>query len=545
MDKQSILDVFETLRDKREYTLPPVDNAREFWGDVAREFYYYYPVKNESGKVTWIKCNSDSFSQVLYRALDLGDMMGNFRDGESLDLVTRDGKILKRLNRYVKKISGYEIDSAMMGKVGDRMQSYVTKQASSVVFDMHDNIDWEDGMYGHSGSCWWDVYEESRPTFDNAGGWSMRFYRDMNDRQGIGRTWLLPWNDAIVGFNSYGVSRETVVKILTAQFKDAGIELKFADAKVKNENSKDIPYINGGTGFVLALDGHDLLEQAHNDDTIYLDIQVIRDMDGYESNRGYTCDDCGGRVHEDETYNDPHGNIICEDCYNRNYSYCEKCDNTCSNDDMVQIQDHDRYSYVCDDCARELDAVQCYDCEKYFTDDYTIMDDSGDAYCSDCMPGDAFHCDDCGNHYELNQGCESCQTGCFAQADPDESTNTNGESTDDSPLLSVQSETVTLHTRIDGIVKPREHTVKVTRIRNMPGLFIYNIHDIGTGEKGYCVIHESSGLATVGTIDRMSTAIDYMMRIYPIVPDWNSLDAQNIPSNVSDSIMAIRQAMSL
>ena len=122
-----------------------------------------------------------------------------------------------------------------------------------------------------------------------------------------------------------------------------------------------------------------------------------------------TCEDCGETMCEDETYciNDSY---LCRECVDENYTFCERCEEYCRNDDCTHIAD--KNIYVCDYCA-DHHYNRCEDCNDYYEsltsindekyvcesclDDYCLCegcdqwftsDDITNGHCEDCMPED-------------------------------------------------------------------------------------------------------------------------------------------------------------
>jgi hypothetical protein len=536
----AIRDILGEHREKMTVQLSKPDNAADFWNSLFSDFSYVI-YKDDSKK--WeqdvdehqrIYLNNDFPKDVIsierlayyFKAGGFPMLDGNESTADDLSLVNKSGRLLKRFNRFVKLSKGYDIDNATMGKLGDKLQYYVSRTESYTI-DFHDCIDWDDGMYGHSGSCWWGQHGESRETFDNAGGWSIRFYDGIDDKRGIGRTWLVPMDDALVCFNSYGVERPNVSKIIKQVFAEHGVELHYHKCEVYNGQDSTIPYINGGTGFVLAESGHSYL----SDDSIDVDMEVIKD------NR-YTCDCCGDRIDDGETYSGPDGDgTYCESCYNDRFSNCERCGETYDTDDVHEVTGHSRYSYLCDDCMEHVGAVKCESCDDY-TVDYVIMQDSGNAYCEHCAEWESEFTCQCGAMFEYamddGQTCESCDWVYCAKCaemvedkqdhdsdvhpgdDSDESNN-DGDSIPSDVLQAVEDTVNLCHAKNNHDLT--QYTLKVYRLSNVPGLFVYDSHALDKSyDHEYHVVHNASGLAA-GASDDLSKAIAYMQALGPL-HDW-------------------------
>jgi hypothetical protein len=533
-----IREILDSHREKMTVQLDPPDNASAFWGDLFADFIYVI-YKDDSKKwendyTTW----HDTYYNLPYpqdQTVGLSHLAIQFRkseltvngknwEGDDLALVNKSGRLLKRFNKFVKLATGHDIDSAMQGKLGDKLQ-YFVNAAKSFVIDFHDKIDWEDGMYGHSGSCWFPggQYEESSEVFDNNDGWSIRFYRDMDDTYGTGRTWIVPMDDSIVGFNSYGPSRAEVSKIIKQVFAGHDVELHYKSMSVHNSQHSDIPYINGGTGFVLAESGHDFL----TDSSVDLDWEV----DGYSR---YTCDACGDRVDEDYTFSGHNDDgTYCESCYNDRFSSCDKCNETYDRDDIHSVSGS-RYDYLCEHCLDRIGAVKCEDCGDYSVDDYHIMQDSENVYCESCADRNTEFTCQCGERFEyaMDDGdkCESCDyvycDKCNEMVDDKADHDSEIHPGDDSEIETSESvpsdvmqaieDTVTLHR--EG--KLSTYTLKVYRLANVPGLFVYDEHALDkSSDHAYHVMHRD-GLAAKSNVPQLEKAIAVMQALGELT-DWD------------------------
>src|SRR3990167_1194562 len=399
---ESILNLYS---DKTQIQLTPPESASEFWQVMVFESLLH-SIFNSNTK----KWEQDYAKYYNSDVKDLRAYALQFASCDGLAIVNKSGKLLRRFAKYVKKNSGHDVDSVTMGKLGDKLQYYLCKN-TDLIFDFVQGIDWDDGMYGHSGSCWWNEYRDSVPTFNAGGGWAIRFYNSMTDRKGCGRTWIVPKYNAIIGFNSYGVDRPQVIQVLTQIFQSHGITLTFRNQEIHNYQDSTIPYINSGTGFIL-------YENSTTIDESGVDIDMVVESDENSA----TCDSCGDRLSEDNSfYSEISGCDYCESCYCDRFSRCEKCGKEVCNDDMVTIQDSRQYTDVCESCASELGAVKC-DCDRWNVDNYRIAEDGDYAYCDHCFDSHIeFTCEECGCSYEYTDGCESCSTGSCAPVEESES----------------------------------------------------------------------------------------------------------------------------
>jgi hypothetical protein len=536
-----IREILNSHREKMTVQLDPPTDAKNFWDSLFSDFEHV--IYNDESKkwgndfdkwaeiyrINTYPADVCALNQFAYYFTRAGFPLQNGKnwEGDDLSLVNKSGRLLKRFNKFVKLATGHDLDNATQGKLGDKLQ-YFVNAAKTFVIDFHDSIDWQDGMYGHSGSCWFPggCYEESSEVFDNNGGWSIRFYRDMDDTYGTGRTWVVPMDNGIVAFNCYGPSRADVSKIIKKVFAGHDVELHYKSVSVYNSNDDDIPYINSGTGFVLAESGHDFLSE----DRIDLDWEV--------SGRGrYTCDNCGDRVDEDNYYSGPNGDgTYCESCYDDLFSTCDKCGETCDRDDVHRVSGS-RYDYLCEYCLERIGAVKCNDCGDYSVDDYTVMQDSENVYCKSCVGRNTEFTCQCGERFEytMDDGdtCESCDyvycDKCNEMVSDSDDHNTETHSgddteTDDNPLdfpaeLNSMEDTVTL-CRAETDNKPSTYTLIVYRLANVPGLFVYDEHTLDkSSDHAYHVMHRD-GLAAKSNVPQLEKAIAIMQGLGTLT-DWD------------------------
>ena len=120
-----------------------------------------------------------------------------------------------------------------------------------------------------------------------------------------------------------------------------------------------------------------------------------------------TCENCGCRCHIDNSYC-VSDYSYCESCYNEQFSFCECCQEDCSTDDMVSIDDLG--IYVCQYCANAC-YHQCKDCDHYFSRDGMHTVDDDEICCESCLDNYT-QCENCGGWFSTcdDDGyCEDCQ----------------------------------------------------------------------------------------------------------------------------------------
>lgn len=122
------------------------------------------------------------------------------------------------------------------------------------------------------------------------------------------------------------------------------------------------------------------------------------------------CHECGCEIEEGSEYQDSYGNLICGDCFDEGYMYCEYCDDVIPQDDAIRINNGD--FYVCESCA-DNHYYRCDSCDRYFSDRYIYIRDIN--ICDRCIE-DYYVCDDCGefvyryNVHFMDDGayCDAC-----------------------------------------------------------------------------------------------------------------------------------------
>lgn len=241
------------------------------------------------------------------------------------------------------------------------------------------------------------------------------------------------------------------------------------------------------------------------------------------------CEECGTGITQDDARFDKNDNCLCSNCYLERWFYCDKCDTEHEADNRITIEDHPKYSQVCEDCAKELGAVQCEDCENWHVDDYVIVDDSDSVYCNICAKDRGiFHCDDCGQNYEYAQVCEPCGTNLTP----------NGL-----PKLVQTEQTITV--KWNGLDQTFEN-IRVWKLECAKGLFIYHAKQIDTDQNYFHVVHEASGLSACNGLTNFNLAIQYASKIGSLI-DWTQDKETTIKAieRITPQIFKIRQELGI
>jgi hypothetical protein len=480
MTTNEIIQILKEHRTLSTVSLQRAKDCSEFWDDFCESVYRTLPI---------MKDGIEDYAML--------SMLKDFRNIDTLEVVNKKGRILKRFANWIKSEHGVKLSDSMLGIIGDVLQRHLSDAEHTYFYDFTDSIDWNDGQFGKDESCWWGGYKESKDVYTSNGGWGMRFYQDANqdDDNGIGRTWIYPHNGMLLGFNSYGVSRPQTSKVLKAIFAEHGIKLHYKQVSIENSQDSEIPYINGDSGFVLYPDTMD----GDNVPTSY-------DLDMETDHNKTRCEHCNCTL--DTEYGDytiVSDSYYCESCTNRLFSYCDGCEEYCDKDD-VHLTNDDRY--LCKYCLKREGYVECYECNTY-VEEY-ITDSDGDEFCESCADKHLTHCDECDVYvYGDAHECPSKQ--------------------DFSGLVeSVES----LHAQlsINGNVTENHDNVKVYRLQNVTGITLYNYRDV-TDElnSAWSISHDISGFAVKSDIDSFSKAKEIFLALAPLC-DWNQ-DAKMLSDN--------------
>lgn len=345
-----------------------------------------------------------------YDGLDSWDMRQYLSNDDYIGkkLVTRKGKLVKRLAKFVKENTGVELDNNFLGVLGSII-SRSNPTSVNYFVDVTHRYNWGDGMFGKSDSCYWGQFAASRDTLEaDPDTLCLRYYDDMYDTYGIGRCWIVrvPDNDnAVVLFNSYGIPIDTSALIVSTLL-GGGYQTK----KVELGNYETcIPYINGennetgtsGKGRVLWLDG-----TPEPDDYIYMRLEVVHGdyEDAHEHRR--RCNNCNSQVRENDAYVDDYGTWYCSDCHDELFSYCDACgDYWLNNDDMHQAHGG-RYDgeYICESCLESHSYHKCEHCSEWHSEG--VETDEEEFYCSDCADNNTFVCAECEHTHNNSDGTE-------------------------------------------------------------------------------------------------------------------------------------------
>ena len=103
------------------------------------------------------------------------------------------------------------------------------------------------------------------------------------------------------------------------------------------------------------------------------------------------CAYCGAIVNEESLVYVRGYGMVCEDCLNANFGWCEECEEPHHIDDLVRIDYYDRNRtyhrdvYLCTDCIDDLDLHRCNCCgEWYHRTWFNYVDGYEEGLCDDC-----------------------------------------------------------------------------------------------------------------------------------------------------------------
>lgn len=475
METQAIIEILKSHMDKSQVTLERAKDCKGIWTRIVIDVYGSIPTTIDGIEDTTVK-------SVMYE----------FENEDSLELVNKKGRILKRFSNYWKSKTGTKITDRLIGIIGDIMQRHLSASDAVYTYDFRDVIDWNDGMYGKDDSCWWGCFSSSKDVYIDNGGWGIRFYDGLDDRQGSGRTWILPRDGILIGFNSYGVSRAQTSKVIKAIFAQHGIVLHYRSVDVVNSPNSEIPYINGDTGFILYPEG---MEESE----LLGEYDLNMESDGQEDDDRATCEHCSRRINMDyDSYESIGGSIYCSNCASTNFSFCDKCQEWYDPSDVHSVENHSYYFCLCEHCAKMEDYTECYECNNWVNE--TVMDSDGDSFCEECAEKHLIPCDHCEEYFYGTHECPA--------------------SLDYSGLVE-SVETLHAQIRSKDYSGDSHENVTVYRLENCQGITLFNPHMIDKScSDEWNISHDVSGLAIKSNLS-FASAKTLLLRLSQLPVDWN------------------------
>jgi hypothetical protein len=304
------------------------------------------------------------------------------------------GTFPKRVAKYYKTSQQLKCPPEFLTELGNIARAH-TADNLSYQFEFVNEIDWEDGDYGDSGSCWWGQYADARETLTSNGGLAIRFYSDDDD--GIGRAWIVPHNGLFYLFNGYGFTGDSTLIIARVMATHLGLSYKKVYLS-NNDESYSTMYINSGAGY--AIGSPDAIEP------------IVRHDFGFTI-VGNHCESCGENI-DDYSYTGADDNEYCESCFDERFSTCENCSETHWRDNLTYVEDEGDY---CESCHSEL-FTSCDGCNRDYSDDDVTFVEGHGAYCESCRDKRFELCEECNEYKEtgtlidMNEGkriCNECR----------------------------------------------------------------------------------------------------------------------------------------
>lgn len=369
----------------------------------------------DSSAIEQAKIDRDMIEQVYYKVSEVN--REHFHDSIGGELVNKSGKFAKRFIKQFKSLTGENLPNEIVSQIGNLITESVNKEASTHYVDVTNNFSWDDGDFGHSGSCWFesDKYPTSLDSLLNVNGYCLRKF----DSQGYdtGRLWIIPsilnGQEVFITFNAYGYDGgiQEASKILASLLQEvSSVKYRSTMITFESDYSGSAMYINPGPMIVYP----DSMRVDRDSDFT----MRIRKIEGdhydriMETDDSYYCERCNERLSEDEVYSDDYG-FYCESCYDELYTQCRHCGDTLARDSSEVYTSESGYDF-CESCYTDKYS-HCESCECEIENDEAIEVD-GSYYCESCADDRTQKCDNCGDRIDPDEAkmfegynyCESC-----------------------------------------------------------------------------------------------------------------------------------------
>jgi hypothetical protein len=306
-------------------------------------------------------------------------------------LATPEGKLLKRLTKWVKEHYNYTLSTAESNKLGSAISWH---NPGEFTYDIVDYCDWNAGDFGDSDSCFWGGRSQAKDIIFENGGLAIRFYD--KEGEGCGRCWAMPTDEGWAVFNAYGSELEMVKTRLEILYPAARSRF------VRLSNMGDtggLLYINNGTAL--------LLSERDVSHVTRIDLEA-----GGENVE--ICDECNGYIYDDDgTWIEGEDITVCQRCYDRYYSWCSCCDSNVRHSDMVGLNARYRAGgwtrgevFVCESCAERY--TECSECGYYIKDTDPIEYINDECVCGYCVKIEYHKCPTCKEYIKNGERCEEC-----------------------------------------------------------------------------------------------------------------------------------------
>ena len=280
------------------------------------------------------------------------------------------GSFPKRLASLLHREFGIDITSGDKEYLGTKAKSYCFSRPR-YEYEFTDNLSWESGAFGDSGSCYWGCHNFARAIMIYNDSLAIRFYEEDG---GWGRAWIhfsSKYPDCLFISNAYpkGFALDQVALILARHF-----DLSYKPIKLVNFGAWDgMLYINNGRGIVLF--PHEFTQDVFD---LEFDPGKVR------------CSECNRLTNDDYTYISNHGLLFCYRCRDQLFFKCVKC---LQMKDMSERAEERIEGYiVCKPCEKTVKS--CMECgEKHF--DITDV-----GLCTRCHEKKYVNCAYCGKQIE-------------------------------------------------------------------------------------------------------------------------------------------------
>lgn len=206
-----------------------------------------------------------------------------------------------------------------------------------------------------------------------AGDLALAYLEDVESEEIVAR--CLIWPEKKIYGRAYGVDLKTHDDLIARLLSQGYGHGKFAGVRLLVESE--------GNGFLMPfLDG--IQGVSRNGGYWIISRHGEREASGSDGiiETGERCMSCGAYIPEGESYSNPVGDTICEDCYHDQYTSCSHCRETTPQGGATWIEAAD--DDVCPDCL-EQHYSKCPECDTYFrSDDSPGVNSDGEALCPAC-----------------------------------------------------------------------------------------------------------------------------------------------------------------
>lgn len=164
------------------------------------------------------------------------------------------GTMPKRLKKYYYKNHNITLSAEFLSNFGSRISDFIDHPKLYDFRFTRDN--WKAGDFCDEGSCFWGCRWYAPTIIKKYGGGAIQFFEPNTDR-GIGRAWLIPYEDTWVVINGYGFLTIFIGRFLATYL---GTSYKIHE-NIHNLGEYDgMLYINGCKGVILKDYDHDDLD---------------------------------------------------------------------------------------------------------------------------------------------------------------------------------------------------------------------------------------------------------------------------------------------